>query len=119
LRSGPIAHLPNDYGGPGRLANDTTVHLAKHGYVVSRCGSFSDRSFCHLASGRPVIAQDTGFSEWLPTGDGVLAFGTAEEAAAAIEAVRGDHASHGRAARALAEDVFDSDRVLTELLACL
>jgi hypothetical protein len=93
--------------------------IAKHGYVVSRCGWFSDRSLCYLASGRPVIAQDTGFSDWLPTGEGLLAFDTAEEAATAIEAVRGDYGRHRRAARALAEDVFDSDRVLTELLACL
>jgi hypothetical protein len=93
--------------------------IAKLGYVASRCGWFSDRSVCYLASGRPVIGQDTGFSDWLPTGEGLLAFSNVDEAAAALEDVRGDYARHRRAARALAEDVFDSDRVLTRLLSCL
>ena len=66
-----------------------------------------------------MIAQDTGFGSWLPTGAGLFAFTGAEAAAAAIEAVRGDYQAHRVAARALAEDVFDSDRVLTELLSCL
>src|SRR5262249_4053715 len=48
--------------------------VAKHGYVVSRSGWFSERSASYLASGRPVVVQDTGFSDWLPTGRGVLAF---------------------------------------------
>ena len=53
--------------------------LAKSGYVASRCGWFSDRSVCYLASGRPVVAQDTGFGDWLPTGEGLLAFSDADE----------------------------------------
>jgi hypothetical protein len=93
--------------------------IAKHGYVTSGSGWFSDRSVCYLASGRPVVAQDTGFSSWLPTGAGLLSFRTADEAAAALDEVAGDYERHRRAARALAEDVFDSDRVLGELLACL
>ena len=52
--------------------------LAKLGYVAARCGWFSDRSVCYLASGRPVVAQDTGFGEWLPAGEGVLAFSDAD-----------------------------------------
>jgi hypothetical protein len=95
------------------------IGIAKQGYVVSRCGWFSDRSVCYLASGRPVVAQDTGFGAWLPIGDGVLPFTTAEQAAAAIGELRGDYGRHSRAARELAEAVFDSDRVLGELLACL
>jgi hypothetical protein len=93
--------------------------LAKLGYVASRCGWFSDRSLCYLASGRPVVAHDTGFGAWLPTGEGVLPFTTADDVAAAVEALRGDYERHRRAARALAEDVFSADRVLPELLACL
>ena len=93
--------------------------IAKSGYVASRCGWFSDRSVCYLASGRPVLAQDTGFSEHLPTGDGLFAFRTVDEAVAAIEALRRDYARHRRAARAIAEEVFDSDRVLSRLLSCL
>ena len=93
--------------------------LAKLGYVASRCGWFSDRSLCYLASGRPVVAQDTGFGDWLPAGEGVLAFSDADGAAAAVESLRSGYARHRRAARALAEDVFRADRVLGRLLACL
>lgn len=93
--------------------------IAKHGYVTSSSGWFSDRSVCYLASGRPVVAQDTGFSSWLPTGAGLLSFRTADEAANALGEVAGDYERHRRAARKLAEDVFDSDRVLGELLECL
>jgi hypothetical protein len=92
------------------------IGIAKEGYVESRCGWFSDRSACYLASGRPVVAQDTGFPSYLPTGEGLLAFTTAEEAAAAIDTVSADYARHARAARALAEGLFDSRRVLTRLL---
>jgi hypothetical protein len=93
--------------------------VAKLGYAASRCGWFSDRSVCYLACGRPVVAQDTGFGSWLSTGAGLFAFTTADQAAAAIDSVRSDYGAHRRAARALAEDVFDSDRVLEELLSCL
>jgi hypothetical protein len=93
--------------------------IAKQGYVASNSGWFSDRSVCYLASGRPVVAQDTGFSSWLPTGTGLLSFRNADEAASALDEVAGDYERHRRAARKLAEDVFDSDRVLGELLECL
>jgi glycosyltransferase involved in cell wall biosynthesis len=90
--------------------------VAKGGYVASNCGWFSDRSACYLASGRPVVAQDTGWGEWLAPGDGVLPFRTAAEAAAAMDAVARDYALHSRAARATAERYFDSDKVLAALL---
>ena len=93
--------------------------LAKSGYATSRCGWFSDRSVCYLASGRPVLAQDTGFGADVPTGDGLLTFSSAEQAAAGAESLRSDYGRHRRGARALAEDVFESDRVLTRLLECL
>ena len=93
--------------------------IAKHGYVTTGSGWFSDRSVCYLASGRPVVAQDTGFSRWLPTGTGVLSFRTVDEAAAALDEVADDYERHRCAARSLAEDVFNSDRVLGELLECL
>src|SRR5207245_7085869 len=53
--------------------------IAKHAYVASRSGWFSDRATCFLASGRPVLHQDTGFPDWLPTTEGVLAFATPDE----------------------------------------
>lgn len=90
--------------------------IAKSGYVAARSGWFSDRSVCYLASGRPVIAQETGFSRFLPTKEGLFAFETSEEVLASIEAVNGNYPRHARAARAIAEDHFDSDRVLTKLL---
>ena len=90
--------------------------VAKSGYVAARCGWFSDRSLCYLASGRPVLAQETGFSRFLPTGTGLLPFATPEDALAGIGAVRSDYARHAGAARAIAEEHFDADKVLPHLL---
>jgi hypothetical protein len=90
--------------------------IAKSGYVASRCGWFSDRSVCYLASGRPVLAQETGFSDFLPTGEGLLVFETVDDVLAGVGELRRDYERHRRAARAIAEDVFDSDKVLPRLL---
>jgi hypothetical protein len=90
--------------------------ITKSGYVLSRCGWFSDRSACYLASGRPVIAQETGFSRYLPVGDGLLSFQTEDDAVAAVDEVEREYDRHSAAARALAEELFDSDRVLSRLL---
>jgi hypothetical protein len=90
--------------------------IAKSGYVVSESGWFSDRSACYLASGRPVIAQETGFSDFLPTGEGLFAFTTTEDVLSAIEQLRRDYARQSDAARRLAEERLDSDKVLTRLL---
>jgi hypothetical protein len=90
--------------------------VAKHGYVVTRCGWFSDRSAAYLASGRPVVVQNTGFSEWLPTGNGLLAFNTREEAIAGLNDVNARYEFHCRAARALAEEYFDARLVLSSLI---
>lgn len=90
--------------------------IAKHGYVAARTGWFSERSACYLASGRPVIVQDTGFTAWLPIGQGLHAFNNPDEAALALKEVLADHARHAAAARELAEAYFDSRRVLTALL---
>ena len=77
--------------------------LAKSGYVAARCGWFSDRSVCYLASGRPVLAQETGFGSYLPTGAGLLTFTTVEDVLTGIAALRQDYAGHARSARAIAE----------------
>jgi hypothetical protein len=90
--------------------------VAKHAYVSTRCGWFSDRSCCYLASGRPVILQDTGFSDFLPCGEGLLAFGNPQEAKNALAVVSGDYEKHCLAARKVAETYFDSRKVLTALL---
>lgn len=90
--------------------------VAKQGYVESRTGWFSCRSACYLAAGRPAIVQDTGFSAVLPVGEGLLAFGTLDEAAAGIGAVMADYGRHSAAAQELAGEHFAADRVLTDLL---
>jgi hypothetical protein len=90
--------------------------FAKSGYVVSQCGWFSDRSICYLASGRPVIAQETGFSPFLPTGQGLFAFESESELLNSIAEMNNDYAKHCVAARDIAEEFFDSGKVLTKLL---
>jgi len=76
----------------------------------------SDRTLCYLASGKPVVVQDTGPSRYLPDGEGMFRFSTVEQAAAAIAAVNADYERHCRAARALAERHFDARRVAATLL---
>jgi hypothetical protein len=90
--------------------------IAKSGYVASQCGWFSDRSVCYLASGRPVIAQDTGFTTYLPTDDGLFSFKTDDDVLTSIDALNSDYDRHRRSARELAVEYFDSERVLTRLL---
>lgn len=90
--------------------------IAKSGYVASGCGWFSDRSVCYLASGRPVLAQETGFNQFLPTGAGLFAFSTPAELLTAIDEMNCDYAYHARSARKIAEEHFDSDIVLSRLL---
>ena len=92
--------------------------IAKHGYVVSRCGWFSERSAAYLASGRPVVVQETGFSNWLPTGAGVIAFNTLEEAVAGIKEVNGRYEYHCKAAREIAQEYFDARKELLRLIEC-
>lgn len=77
---------------------------------------FSDRSAAYLATGRPVILEDTGFSDFLPCGEGLLSYRSRREALAAIRAVKEGYAAHCRAARSVAENHFDADSVLSELL---
>jgi hypothetical protein len=90
--------------------------VAKDMYVQSRGGWISDRSLCYLASGKPVLAQETGFSRHYPTGEGLLTYSTLEEAVAGVEEIARRPDRHARAARALAEEYFDSDKVLGRLL---
>jgi hypothetical protein len=93
--------------------------VAKNMYVRSRGGWFSDRSVCYLASGRPVLAQDTGLAEHYPVGEGLLTFDSLDEAVAGVRAINCDYARHCKAAREVAEACFDSDIVLARLLGAL
>jgi hypothetical protein len=90
--------------------------VAKEMYVASRSGWFSERSACYLASGRPVLAQNTALDGLLPTGEGLVTFADVDEAAAGVESIAADWPRHARAARDLAEEYFDSDLVLGRLL---
>lgn len=113
---------------PGEVARDPWVYreyvgaskaeflVAKGMYVQSRSGWFSDRSICYLASGRPVLAQDTGIAHLYPVGEGLLTFSTLDEARAGAEEIAGNYRRHSRAARELAQHYFDSDTVFRELL---
>jgi hypothetical protein len=92
------------------------IGIAKSGYAASRCGWFSDRSVCYLAAGRPVIAQETGFSQFIPTGRGLFSFTTIDDAARCIHAMNEDYPLHSEAARTLAETYFRSDLVLNRIL---
>jgi hypothetical protein len=89
--------------------------VANQGYVVSNCGWFSDRSAAYLASGRPVVTQETGFSDWLPVGSGLFAFQTSGEALEAVANIERDYIRHSGEARRLAEEYFDSVEVLSRL----
>jgi hypothetical protein len=90
--------------------------VAKNGYVLGRSGWFSCRSACYLAAGRPVVIQDTGFGNVIPTGLGVLAFSTPEEAAEGLRDVESRYERHARAAREIAEAFFESSRILNRLI---
>jgi GT2 family glycosyltransferase len=101
-----------DYVGGSR--GEFTV--AKDQNVRLRTGWFSDRSATYLASGRPVVTQDTGFGAALPTGEGLFGFGDFEAAIAAIEEVDRDYTRHSRRARELAREYFGYEAVLRPLL---
>jgi hypothetical protein len=90
--------------------------VAKDMVVRLRSGWFSERSACYLAAGRPVVTQDTGFSRVLPTGEGLFAFHTPDEALAALQTIQADYARHSRGARAIAEEYFRAETVLAQVL---
>jgi hypothetical protein len=90
--------------------------VPKNGYVKMRGGWFSDRSVCYLASGRPVLIEDTGLSDWLPIGEGLITFRDLAEAVTGVNRVNTNYERHRRSARQLAEEYFASERVLPALL---
>lgn len=110
LTSDPLAYRRLITGAGAELM------VAKGMYVRSRGGWFSDRSACFLASGKPVLALDTGVSELYPVGRGLLTFDSLEGAVAGARSIMRDYEEHARAARLLAEEWFDSDLVLAELV---
>jgi hypothetical protein len=97
-------------------ASKAEFGVAKHTYVANRSGWFSDRTECYLASGRPALVQDTGWTAHLPHGEGLLPFSSIDEAAAGIDAINADYEQHARRAQEIAREYFAADRVLTSLL---
>ncbi len=90
--------------------------VAHNRYVAFNTGWFSDRSAVYLASGKPVLVQSTGIEQSLPTGKGLLTYSTLDEAVDAINVINSDYPAHCKAAREIAEEYFDSDKVLTKIL---
>ena len=109
----PDAHRGFIHGARGEFT------VAKDQNIRLRSGWFSDRSATFLASGLPVVAQDTAFDCVLPTGEGLFAFQTVEDAADAVEQVSADPARHGRAALEIAREYFSHEVVLGRLLSDL
>jgi hypothetical protein len=98
------------------VRSSAELGVAKAGYVTARCGWFSDRSACYLASGRPVLAQDTGLGRVLPLGEGLLGFADSDGALAALDSLESDYERHAAAARAFAEEYLDARVVLGGML---
>jgi hypothetical protein len=90
--------------------------VAQGVYVATDSGWFSDRTVKYLASGKPALVQETGFSRNYPVGEGLIGFRTIEEAVSGAERIADDYESHRQAARSLAEEHFDSDKVLGRFL---
>jgi hypothetical protein len=90
--------------------------VAKSMYVKTCGGWISDRTVCYLASGKPALVQDTGIRGLYPVGEGMLVFGSLEEALDGAESICRNYDRHAQAARRVAEDCFDSDKVLRRLL---
>ena len=90
--------------------------VAKDQYARLRSGWFSDRSACYLAAGNPVVTQDTGFGNFIPTGEGLFAFETVDDILAGFETINSDYERHSRAARSLAEEYLSAETVLARLL---
>ena len=91
--------------------------VAKDQNVRLRSGWFSERDACYLATGKPVVAQDTGFADVLPVGEGLFAFRTLDDALRAVEAINSDYERHCKAARGVAEEHFEARAVAARLLA--
>jgi hypothetical protein len=90
--------------------------VARDQYVRPKTGWFSDRTVCYLAAGRPVITQETGFSKYVPSGRGLFGFESMTDILAAVDAIEGDYAGHCRAAREVAAEYFDAEKVVGSLM---
>jgi hypothetical protein len=99
------------------VASRGEVSVAKNAYVALRTGWFSTRTAAYLACGRPAVVQDTGFPAYVPTGPGLHAFSTVEEAVAGLAAIRADWTRAARHAREVAETHLRAEDVCARILA--
>jgi hypothetical protein len=122
LRHGYRVHDPYSHAGDPYSYREfiqrsrAEFSVGKRGYVRTRCGWLSDRTACYLASGKPAVVQSTGFEWRLPTGEGLITFDTVQEAVDSLGKMESDYLENARAARAIAEEHFNSDVVLGSLL---
>jgi hypothetical protein len=98
------------------VASAAEFSVAQGIYVETQSGWFSDRTTRYLATGRPALVQDTGFSRRIPSDKGLVAFSTLAEAVRGAQGIIDDYDAHATAARAIAESYFDSDVILPRFL---
>ena len=92
------------------------IGFAQNAYIKGRSGWFSDRWSHYLASGKPVLAQSTGFERWVPAERGLLSFNSLEEAVEGVSRINQDYRAHCQAAREFAEEYLDHRKVLPRML---
>ena len=90
--------------------------IAKNFYVATRSGWFSCRTCCYLAAGRPAVVQDTAWTRYVPSGNGLFAFSNADQAIAGLEAIAGDPEGQRQAAFEVAREYLAPDKVLPQML---
>ncbi len=110
-----VSQTPQDYQAYVQSSKGE-IGVAKNMYVKTGGGWISDRTVCYLASGRPALVQDTGLRELFSNADGLLLFSNMDEAVEGVERIARDYDRHAKAARQVAEEHFDSDKVLSRLL---
>lgn len=113
--SSEVAETPENYQEYIRTSRGE-FSCAKRSCMRFQNAWVSDRTLCYLASGKPAVVQNTGPSRILPHGEGMFRFATMEEAAGALEAINSDYERHCRAARQIAESLFDARQVLERVL---
>ena len=110
-----VSRTPDDYR-DFIQSSKAEFGVAKHAYVSRRSGWFSDRTACYLAAGRPAVVQDTGWSDHIPAGRGLVSFTTMDDAVEGLAGLEADYPAHARHASEIAREYFDASRVLPHLL---
>lgn len=113
----PLHHASDPWNFQAYLQHSKAeFSIAKHGYVAGNTGWFSDRSAAYLATGRPVLLQETGYASIMETGEGLIPFSTPEEAIEGIEEINNNYDRHCMAARDLAGSAFSSEKILNQMI---